>query len=144
MALRIDSAHQTKTTAVEHNSNPSRTSFGQTLANKQQLQSQELEQLLNKIDVQGQKLAQSLSLRDLIDFRDMIKTALRSTFGLSRNMGEESVWDYRGRPKLMARIQKIDHALEELGQKVLHEQDKSLEILAKIDEIRGLVIDLFA
>jgi uncharacterized protein len=44
----------------------------------------------------------------------------------------------------MTRISKIDHALDELGKQVLNQQAKPLEVLTKIDEIRGLIVDLFA
>lgn len=145
MALRIDSARQTKTASLDSsNSAAPSTEFGQTLASKQKLQRQELDEFLVRLDEVGKRLTQSLSLHDLMNFRDMVKTMLRSTFGQSRTMGEDSLWDYRGRPKVMARIQQIDSALEELGQKVLDEQSKPMEILSKIDEIRGLIIDLLA
>jgi uncharacterized protein YaaR (DUF327 family) len=44
----------------------------------------------------------------------------------------------------MARVTKINKALEELGQQVLSSQAEQLKILDKIGEIRGLIIDLFA
>lgn len=59
-------------------------------------------------------------------------------------MQEETSWDYQGRPKVMARIGKIDQVLDELGKQLLDEQSEPLEILTKIDEIRGMIIDLFA
>ncbi len=145
MPLRIDSTHQSKGPAVESSALTTRGSeFSQALVSKQKLQRQELDQFFTRLDEVGQRLSQSLSLHDLADFRDLVKTMLRSTFGQSRTMGEESLWDYRGRPKVMARIQKVDQALEDLGKKVLDEQSKPMEILTKIDEIRGLIIDLLA
>ena len=145
MPLRIDSTHQSKGPSVESSALATRGSeFSQALVSKQKLQRQELDQFFTRLDEVGQRLSQSLSLHDLADFRDLVKTMLRSTFGQSRTMGEESLWDYRGRPKVMARIQKVDQALEDLGKKVLDEQSKPMEILTKIDEIRGLIIDLLA
>jgi uncharacterized protein YaaR (DUF327 family) len=44
----------------------------------------------------------------------------------------------------MARVTKINQVLEELGTQVLESQQEPLKILAKIDEIRGLILDLFA
>ena len=146
MPLRIDRSQQTKITSQPNGTPASQSEldFGQALARTQKLQQKELQEFLNRLDAQGKKLGQSLSLRDLADFRDMVKSFLRSTFGQSRQMQEDSFWDYSGRPKVMARITRIDHALEELGRKVLDEQAKRLEILSKIDEIRGLIVDLFA
>lgn len=145
MSLRINTPHQipapnldSQTTSGKNND------FSGVLSKTQNIQRQELQTFLGRLETQGKKLAQSLSIGDLKDFRSMVKTFLRSTFGQSRSMHEESSSDSYGRPKVMTRITKIDQALEELGQQLLDRQAKPLEVLTKIDEIRGLIIDLFA
>lgn len=146
MAFRIDSTHPASIHSPDSASSQEKTAveFSQTLTQTQKLQQKELEDFLARLNAQGAKLAKSLSLRDLSDFKDMVKGFLRSTLGQSRKLQEESFWDFRGRPKVMARVSKIDQSLEELGRQVLSEQAKPLDILAKIDEIRGLIVDLYA
>ncbi|WP_407307264.1 YaaR family protein [Desulfosporosinus sp. SB140] len=145
MSIRIDTPHQASASALDSPNSSERTNdFSGVLSKTQKIQRIELQTFLDRLGIQGKKLAQSLSIRDLKDFRDMVKTFLRSTFGQSRKMQEESSWDFQGRPKIMARISKIDHALDELGKQLLDQQAKPLEVLTKIDEIRGLVVDLFA
>lgn len=144
MPIRINGAQQTESLT---RSNPSaqrgELDFNQVLTQARKLQSQELQDFLTRLEKKGQQLAESFSLRDLSDFKDMVKSFLRSTFGQSRRVSEESFWDFQGRPKVLSRINDIDKALEELGQKVLDKQAKPLEILSQIDEIRGLIVDLF-
>ena len=145
MSLRINSPHQTLTPNLDSQNSLERNSdFSGILSKTQKLQSVELQNFLDRLEAKGQKLAQSPSIVDLRDFRDMVKSFLRSTFGQSRKMQEESSWDSQGRPKILARIAKIDHSLDELGKQLLDQQAKPLEVLTKIDEIRGLVVDLFA
>ncbi|MCB8814174.1 YaaR family protein [Desulfosporosinus shakirovi] len=145
MSIRINSPHQTLTPNLDSQSSLERNSdFNSILSKTQKIQSVELQSFLERLGVQGKKLAQSLSIGDLKDFRDMVKSFLRSSFGQSRKMQEDTSWDYQGRPKVMARVGKIDEALDELGKQLLDEQAKPLEILTKIDEIRGLIVDLFA
>lgn len=146
MSLRIDPNMKAKSATLEstYNAEKSDSDFGQALIRIEKLQHQKLQDFLTKLSTQGKKLADSLSLRDLADFRDMVKSFLRSTFGQSRQLQENSVWDYSGRPKVMARITRINEALEDLGRKVLEEQAKPMDILGKIDEIKGLIVDLFA
>jgi len=145
MSLRIDAPHQTPAPNLDSQSPLERTSdFSDVLSQTQQIQQTELQNFLSRLETQGAKLAQSLSLGDLKDFRDMVKSFLRSTFGQSRKMREDSSWDFQGRPKVLTRIAKIDQALEELGKQLLERQAKPLEVLTKIDEIRGLIVDLFA
>jgi Uncharacterized protein conserved in bacteria len=98
---------------------------------------------LERLEKQGQKLSENISLENLTEFKTMVKSFLQSTFGKSRNMQEETFWDYRGQPKVMARVTKINKALEELGEQVLSSQSEPLKILEKIHEIKGLIIDLF-
>ena len=145
MSIRIESQHQTPAPNLESSSSPDRSSdFSGVLSQIQKVKRIELQSFLNLLETQGKKLAQSLSIRDLKEFRDMVKTFLRSTFGQSRKMQEESSWDSHGRPRVMARIAKIDQALDDLGKQLLDQQAKPLEVLTKIDEIRGLIVDLFA
>ena len=145
MSIRIDTLHQTMAPNLDAQNSLERSSdFNGVLSQTQKIQRIELQTFLNRLETQGQKLAHSLSIRDLKDFRDMVKSFLRSTFGQSRKMQEDSSWDSHGRPKVMARIAKIDQTLDELGKQLLDQQTKPLEVLTKIDEIRGLIIDLFA
>ena len=144
MPLRINGAQQTE--SLNRSANPSQRGeldFNRVLANTQKLQTKDLQDFMSRLENKGKQLAESFSLRDLSDFKDMVKSFLRSTFGQSRRVSEESFWDFRGRPKILARITEIDKALEELGQKVLDNQTKPMELLDQIDEIRGLIIDLF-
>lgn len=144
MPLRINGAQQPESlTRTNSSSQKGELDFNQIMSQTRKLQGQELQVFLNRLEKKGQQLAESFSLRDLSDFKDMVKSFLRSTFGQSRRVSEESFWDFQGRPKVLSRINDIDKALEDLGQKVLDTQAKPLEILSQIDEIRGLIIDLF-
>lgn len=144
MPIRINGAQQTES-LTRSNSTHQRggVDFNQVLDQTRRLQSQELQEFLNRLEKKGQQLAESFSLRDLADFKDMVKSFLRSTFGQSRRFAEEAFWDFQGRPKVLSRVKEIDEALENLGKTVLDNQEKPLEILNQIDEIRGLIIDLF-
>lgn len=145
MSIRIDASHQTQTPSLDSQGSLERSSdFSGVLSQTQKIQRIELQTFLGRLETQGKKLAHSLSIRDLKDFHDMVKSFLRSTFGQSRQMQEDSSWDFQGRPKVMARISKIDQALDDLGKQLLDRQSKPLEVLTKIDEIRGLIVDLFA
>jgi len=145
MSIRIDAPHQSPAPNLDSQSSLDRSNeFSGVLSQTQKIQRIELQSFLSHLGTQGKKLSETLTLRDLKDFRDMVKSFLRATFGQSRKMQDESSWDSQGRPKVMARIAKIDHVLEELGKQLLDKQAKPLEVLTKIDEIRGLIVDLFA
>ncbi len=146
MSLRVNNSEQTKSLSIAPQSTTEKreANFNNILSHTRQLESKELQLFLNKLEGQGKKLAESLSLQDLVEFKKMVKSFLKSTLGQSRNMQEETFWDYRGQPKVMARVTKINRALEQLGEQVLSSQAEPLKILAKIDEIKGLIVDLLA
>jgi hypothetical protein len=145
MSLRINSSGQPKSINIEVQAAAEKKgTFNSILAHTQQLQGAELEFFLNRLDQQGKKLSETLSVHDLLEFKNLVKRFLKSTLGKSRNMQEETIWDYRGQPKVMTRVTKINRVLEELGEQILSSQAEPLKILAKIDEIKGLIIDLFA
>jgi uncharacterized protein YaaR (DUF327 family) len=146
MSLRVNDSGGPKSLDLgqQHNIGKKSTDFNSILTQTRAIQGQELELFLKRLESQGQKLSETMSLADLLEFKNLVKRFLKSTFGQSRSLQEESVWDYRGQPKILARVTKINRALEELGEQVLATQKEPLKILAKIDEIKGLIIDLFA
>lgn len=146
MSLRIDGTHQPDnlTREVPASIGKNEIEFNKILAGTQLLQQSELSVFLNRLNAQGERLAKSLSLRDLADFKAMIKLFLRSTFGQSRSLQENTFWDYSGRPKILAKITKINHHLDDLGRQVLSKHTRPLDILTKTNEICGLIMDLFA
>lgn len=148
MSLRINNAKSgsplNRESEVQSISAKNKTNFKSMLTHTQNAYDKELSSFITQIDLKGKKLAESLSLKDLLEFKNMVKSFLKSTLGQSRSMQEESLWDFRGQPKIMARVTKINQALEELGNQVLQTQQEPLKILAKIDEIKGLILDLFA
>ncbi|AHF10643.1 MAG: DUF327 family protein [Dehalobacter sp. 4CP] len=145
MSLKINSSTQKNNFGIDlhQTSEKKESSFSNILSHSRQLQSQEMQLFLERLEKQGQKLSENRSLENLTEFKTMVKSFLQSTFGKSRNMQEETFWDYRGQPKVMARVTKINKALEELGEQVLSSQSEPLKILEKIHEIKGLIIDLF-
>ena len=118
--------------------------FHDTLSKIKVGQHRELQDFLNRLENLGNKLVETLSVKDFTEFRETVRTFLRSTLGQSRQMSLDSFWDRNGRPKKLARMSQINKALDDLGQQFIAKNTKPLEILAKIGEIRGLIIDLFA
>lgn len=143
MPLRIDGTAKSESITRSSSASPrGDLNFTQALGQAQHLQHQGLQDFLKQFDSKGKALVQRFSLGDLADFKAMVQSFLRSTFGQSRQLTEETFWDFRGRPKILARLQQIDQSLEDLGKQVIEAHHKPLEILDKIDEIRGLIVDL--
>ncbi|MFA6808036.1 MAG: YaaR family protein [Eubacteriales bacterium] len=146
MTLRINRTDQSKALDRELQplSDKAKSDFNSILAHTHKLQNEELKLFLLKLEDKGNELVQTLSIKDLLEFKNMIKDFLKSTFGQSRQIQEESCWDPMGQPRIMARVTKINKVLEELGQQVMDKNTEPMKILAKIGEIKGLIVDLTA
>ena len=69
--------------------------------------------------------------------RDFVNYVVENSFDIERSQTRR-----RGKVKIHVQIQVIDRKLEELAAAILSGQVKQLEKVSKIDEIKGLLIDL--
>lgn len=120
-------------------------SFKFTLAgavSESQLQ-QRLSTLLDQITNQGERIAQHMDIRDMKRYRGLVKEFLNEIVSNSHKFSRENFLDRRGRHRVYGIIRLVDEALDELAQELVRDETKHLNILAKIGEIQGLLLDIF-
>ena len=104
---------------------------------------QRLQRMADEITEQGKRLSRTPTYRELRVYRELIRQfvleAVQNTYVLQNRTG----WDRRGRQKIYTLVQKIDTVLAELTELVKDGQENQLEILAKLDVIRGMLVDLY-
>jgi uncharacterized protein YaaR (DUF327 family) len=113
----------------------------------QRLQGEALYQRMHRmaadITEQGKRLSRTPTYRELKIYRELVRQfvreAVENTFALQNRTG----WDRRGRQKIYTLVQQIDATLAELTELVKDGQENQLEILAKLDAIRGMLVDLY-
>lgn len=113
----------------------------------QQLQGEALYQRMQKmadeITEQGKRLSRTPTYRELKKYRELIRQFVREAVQNTYVLQNRTGWDRRGRQKIYTLVKKIDVALAELTELVKDGQDNQLEILAKLDVIRGMLVDLY-
>ncbi|MDA8213321.1 MAG: YaaR family protein [Clostridia bacterium] len=105
---------------------------------------QQLENLLKDIEKQGVRLANNMTVRELKLYKDLVKKFIKEAVGKTYRLKEEAGWDRRGRYKMYTLIQNVDTHLDELTKLVLEEQSDQLSVLGKLDEIRGILMDIYS
>ena len=60
----------------------------------------------------------------------------------SHKFSRENFLDRRGRHRVYGMIKRVNAALDELAQELMKDEKDHLVILDKIDEIRGLLLDI--
>lgn len=98
--------------------------------------------LINQITDQGQKLGKKVDLRELKVYKKLISEFLDETLNNSQKFSKESFIDRRGRHRVYATVKKINSELEELTKDVLSAEKDNIKILQRIEDIRGLVLDI--
>lgn len=104
---------------------------------------EKLDRLLSIIEEQGERLKKSLDKKDLMEYKKRVKDFLRVIQKEFARARQSFSWDGRGNMKTYTIINKVDKNLEVLHDLFMEEQADALEVLKKIDEIRGLLLDLY-
>ena len=120
-------------------------SFGDQLHKIQyEFVQEKMESLFNDINNQGQVLADTLNIKELKKYKDLIQKFLDNAVNIMYHLKEQAGWDRRGRHKIYVMIETVNKELETLTKMLMSEQADKIAILAKVDEIRGLLVDIYS
>lgn len=118
--------------------------FGElVLKQGQKLQNEQLTRLLGDISAAGDRVARSRNLRDLARFKMLVKRFLQEAVEYGLELKQSHTWNRFGEGRRLKIIKTIDDRLVELAQDILDEEKDTIELLDKIGEIKGLLINLY-
>ena len=98
--------------------------------------------MFQDITMQGKKISKHMDVRDMKRYRTLIKDFLNEVVNRSHKFSRENFLDRKGRHRVYGIIRRVDDALDELAQELLKDEKDHLSILAKVGEIRGLLLDI--
>ena len=117
--------------------------FRRTLTDlSQEKHAARLRELKEEIDEQGSRLSGKVDVKEYEKYRRMIKEFIDEIVSNGYTFDKEEAYASRGRRRYIATVKIIDEKLDELGKEVMKEQADKIGILGKVDEIRGLLLDL--
>lgn len=117
-------------------------SFEQELAQRRDAESQyRMQEILKEIDQLNEKLKRSLNVNDLIRYKKMVKQFLKEASARAYAVKQERGRNRRGRSLLIS-IATIDHEVEKLIEDFVREPKEPVDVLAALDKIRGMLVDL--
>lgn len=118
--------------------------FSAELMHSQEEFSQErLKELLDKIDKQGAKLSETPTYAELKAYRELVKTFVGEAVSRMYSLNSQTGWDRQGRQKMYTTVKKVDETLESMTEDIRIGQASKLNIIAKQDAIRGMLVDLY-
>lgn len=98
--------------------------------------------LMKDIEEQGEKIAKHMDIKDMKKYRTSIKEFMNEVAANAHVFSRENFLDRRGRHRVYGIIRQVDKNLDDLAQELMKEEKDHLAILGKIDDIRGLLIDI--
>ena len=98
--------------------------------------------LLDEISAQGKKLGKRMDVRDMRQYRELIRVFMNEIVSRSHKFTRENFLDRKGRHRVYTMIKLVNKELDELALELIKDEKDHMLILNKIDEIRGLLIDI--
>lgn len=98
--------------------------------------------MMSEIIQHGDKLAKHMDIRDMKRYRKLIKEFMNEIVNRSHKFSRENFLDKRGRHRVYGIIRLVDKTLDELAKELMKDEKSHVAILAKIGEIRGLLLDI--
>ncbi len=103
---------------------------------------EKLTNLLNDITTQGKILSEHMDIRDMKRYRGLVKDFLNEVVNRSHKFSRENFLDRRGRHRVYGMVKLVDKNLDELAQELVSDEKDHLSLLGRVDEIRGLLLDI--
>ena len=101
-----------------------------------------VDQLMEDITAQGKRIAEHMDIRDMKQYRTLIKDFLNEVVYRSHKFSRENFLDRRGRHRVYGIIKRIDENLDDLAGELIKDETSPIDILSKIGEIEGLLLDI--
>ena len=98
--------------------------------------------LMGEISEQGKKLSKHTDIKDMRRYRELIKSFLNEVVYRSHTFSRKNFLDRKRSHRVYDIIRLIDKNLDELAEALLADEKDNIDILNKIGEIRGLLLDI--
>ena len=144
MDIRIDPMQQVNQTSGTQKNQAPAENFKFTLMSsiEEDGLAARLQVMMEEITMQGKKLGKHMDLRDMKHYRKLIKEFMNEIVNRSHKFSRENFLDRRGRHRVYGMIKRVDEVLDELAGELIKDEKDAIAILDKVDEIRGLLLDI--
>ena len=103
---------------------------------------EKLNSMMEQITVQGDKISKHMDIKDMKKYRELVKGFLNEVVSRSHEFSRENFLDRRGRHRVYGIVRLVDKNLDDLAGELVKDEKDHLAIISKIDDIRGLVLDI--
>ena len=145
MDIKVNQVEQTVQTQQQSNVQQTDDTFRFMLASniEEAGLADRLNLMMEEIVMQGDKITKRMDVKDMRRYRALIKDFMNEIVNRSHKFSRENFLHRRGRHGGYGIVRLVDEKLDELAQELMKEEKDEIAILAKVGEIRGLLLDIF-
>ena len=103
---------------------------------------EKLNSMMEEITVPGDKISKHMDIKDMKKYRELVKGFLNEVVSRSHEFSRENFLDRRGRHRVYGIVRLVDKNLDDLAGELVKDEKDHLAIISKIDDIRGLLLDI--
>lgn len=104
---------------------------------------EKLSAMMGQIVEQGNSIKKRRNISDMRRYRELIKSFLNEVVNRSHEFTRENFLDRRGRHRVYGIIRLVDETMDKLATELIADEQDGIEILRLVDEIQGLLLDIF-
>ncbi|MFN2748213.1 YaaR family protein [Bacillus sp. z60-18] len=107
------------------------------------LRFEQLTMLLTDIETFGKRLTKSRNFKDLARFKGLIKRFVKEAVENGLTLENSRSFDLYGNSRTLSIVKELDEKLVQLTEELMDQEKPSIELLERIGEIKGLLINLY-
>lgn len=149
MAVKIDRKRTPQSTLRGKNSSDNtkpirNTQFVDAVEQVERNQSvEDIELLLQRVKEQSERVRKRIDIQELVEYKRRVKSFLDHCVKHAMKFERDSHLDRYGNHKIYAIVKRVNEELDTLTQMVLAEEKEAIKILKKLDEVQGLLLDVY-
>lgn len=102
-----------------------------------------LEKLFTQITAQSEKINEKLHISEVVRYKSLVKEFLDVAVKNSHQFSKQNFLDRRGRHRVYSIVKSVDRELEAITKEFLKKEVDRLSIVKRLDDIRGMLLDVF-
>ena len=101
-----------------------------------------IKEMIESITTQGNKLSEHMDIRDLKLYRGMISNFINEVVVNSHKFSRDNFLDKRGRHRVYGIVRVVNEKLDALAKELIKSEKNQMDILDRVGEIQGLILDI--
>ncbi len=102
-----------------------------------------IEDLQKRIFSQGDVLKKKADIYEFMQYRKLISELVGQAAGNTYTCTRTEDFGRTGKHKIFVLIKKVNNRLDEMAQEIIKQESGNIKLLKMVDDVRGLLVDMF-